>query len=449
MKKKAFVLVLSSLILSAYQPLQAETLRNVLCKTVHTNPDIRVAAKIRSASNETVTQARAGYFPTLDMNAGFGREWTKNTNTGFNNNKLWRTDFGLSARQMLFDGFATPSEVARNKAKTNADAYKVWGTSEDIALSTIQAYLDVLRNKELVRVARQNASIHQHTFSMIKKASEQGVAREADTDQTLGRLNLARANLEAAENNLENAKTTFQKLTGFYPHNLSSAPNVSSSVLPKNKQEAIRRALLNHPILKSATADIAEARGEYHASQSKFYPRIDLVGRGRHNRNVNGSAGPDHEGLVGLELQYNLLQGGRDMARTRETAFHVQEATEIRNRTHRQVVESMNLAWTQYRISQQRIPLLSDHVQASRLTSGAYKKQFELGKRTLLDVLDSQNEYYVSQQDLINERYALLFSKYRILNSMGRLVEHFHIPLPPEARIPYETEEDSIAIFKS
>ncbi|MBX3709193.1 MAG: TolC family outer membrane protein [Gammaproteobacteria bacterium] len=419
----------------------ADTLRDIVGYTVHSNPEVRVAAKVRDASNEGVGQARSGYFPTLDVTAGYGRERADNINTNFEPNTLWRTDFGVTARQMIFDGFATKSEVARNKAKTNADAYKVWGVSEDTALLAVQAYLDVLRNEELVAVAKSNLAVHQRTFSMVRRLSEQGLGREADTAQTSGRVDLAKANLVTAQNNLQDAKVTFQKVTGKTAGYLASAPDVASALLPRNEQQAIRLALENHPILKSAMADIAEAKGQYEASKSKFYPRLDLVASGWHNHNTGGVDGPDDDRMIALQLQYNILQGGKDIARTRETVYNIQEACEIRNRTMRQVTESMKLSWVAYKNSTARIPLLRAHTKASILTTRAYGSQFQLGKRTILDVLDSQNEYYTSQQSLINERYALLFAKYRILNSMGRLVEHFNVPLPPEACVPYKQNE--------
>lgn len=441
-KKRMIGIIVTSFMFSLSQQATAETLRDAVAKTVNSNPDVRIAAKIRSASNETVYEARAGYFPTLDLNAGYGREQAKNLNTNQSYNTLWRRDFGVTARQMLFDGFATYHEVKRTKAKTNADAYKVWGQAEDSGLAAVQAYLDVLRNQELVNVARRNVDTHTHTYGMIRKMSEQGLGREADSDQTAGRVELARANLKTAQLNLENAKINFQKVTGCMPHFLARVPDVRSSALPRSEHEALRRALQNHPILKSAVSDIREARGQHEASKAAFYPRLDLVLADHENRNVNGVRGPNIDRSIMLQAQYNLLRGGHDVARTRETAYEVQHAAEIRNRTERQVIESMRLSWTAYEISRSRIPLLVQHRNDAISTTSAYKKQFELNKRTILDVLDSQNEYFTAEQDVINERYALLFAKYRILNSEGRLVEYLCIPLPPEAIIPYPYEDD-------
>lgn len=435
------IFVIASLLLSANQLAAAETLRDVLSRTVLTNPDVRVSAKVRNASNEGVKQARAGYFPTIDVNAGFGREQGDNVNTSFSSSTLWRRDLGFTAKQMVFDGYATRYEVVRNKAKTNADAYKVNGTAQDTALLAAQAYLDVLRNQALVRVAKKNVAAHRSTFSIIRRMSEQGLGREADTDQTSGRLDLARANLVTAINNLESARITFQKITGCDPYHLTRPPHVPRSLLPNSESDAVARAINNHPILKSANADIAEARGQMQASKSKFYPRLDLVVSARRNRNVAGVEGPDYDTLGMLQLQYNIFQGGKDIARTRETSFNLEESFEIRNRTYRQVVESMKLSWTAYENAQARIPFLIGHKRKSISTTHAYQKQFELGKRTILDVLDSQNELYTSEQDLINERFALLFAEYRILNGMGILLDFFQVPLPVEAIVPFCEKE--------
>jgi adhesin transport system outer membrane protein len=138
-----------------------------------------------------------------------------------------------------------------------------------------------------------------------------------------------------------------------------------------------------------------------------------------------------------LQLNYNILAGGKDIGRVRETAYGVQQATEIRNRTEREVVEAMQLSWTAYQNATSRMPSLRSHKLSSDETTHAYGKQFELGKRTILDVLDSQNEYFTASQDLVNERYALIFAKYRIKHDMGKLIEEMHVPLPAEAAIPY------------
>ena len=438
-KKRILAIAIPAIvIISSTQVVMAETLREVVATTVKTHPEVLIKSSIRNASNEEVAMARSGFYPSIDINAGYGREEALNFNSNFNQDTLWRRDLGINARQPIFDGMFAINEVKRTKAKTNADALRVLGTAQDQALAAVQSYLDVLRNQELVAVARKNLGVHDSTFSMVKHLSEQGVGREADTEQTTGRVDLARANLKSAENNLMNAKITFQRVTGVTPHHLEPAPDVSASALPRTENEALQNALANHPTLKSANADIIQARGQYDSAKAKFYPKIDLVLSGTQSRNVGGARGPDVDRLAQLQLNYNILQGGKDIAYTRETAYQVVQATEIRNRAEYQTREQIKLSWEAYQNTQARIPLLKAHTQAALSTSGSYKRQFQLSKRTILDVLDSQNEYYTAEQDLINERYSLLLAKYRILNSEGKLVEYLGVALPAEATVPYK-----------
>lgn len=434
-KRKMLCFILSALFFPL--PSFAETLHDVVAHTICSNPDVKIAEKVRNASNEEVTQAFSGYLPKVDLNGQIGYEHAKNVNTNFQYTSLWRKDYGIAVKQPLFDGFATRSELKRTRAKTDADAYKVQGTAEDVALAAVQAYLDVLRNEELVAIARRNVAAHEETFGMVRQLSEQGLGREADTVQTSGRLDLARSNLRYALNNLDDARITFRRVVGYFPCHLAPVPDVDPSVLPQSLCDAIQRALACHPILKSAYSDIIEAHGQHEASWAPFYPRFDLVVLSQRNHNASGVPGPNYDNLAAVQMQYNIFKGGFDSARTRQTAFQVQEATEIRNRTYRQVVESMELSWAAFVNSSARLPLLALHRDASAGTSRAYLEQFKLNKRTLLDVLDSKNELFVSQQDYANERYALIFAKYRILNSMGKLTCYLHVALPCEAHVPY------------
>ncbi|EKD72202.1 MAG: Type I secretion outer membrane protein, TolC family [uncultured bacterium] len=411
----------------------AETIKQAIQTTIYSNPEILINAKQRLASDEGIANAWGGFLPKVDLNAGYGRERSKNVNTNFNYASLWRQELGITARQMLFDGFATYNEVKRNMAKSDADAYQVWGTAEDMGLAAAEAYINVLRTQEIVAAAEDNLAAHQRTFGMIEKLGESGLGREADTTQSQGRLDLARANLYAAKSDYRAAVTQYLKIVGHEPSILGNPHESGTVSLPRNMDAAVSQALANHPILKSAENDIKEARAQYNTSLSANYPRLDLVLGSTKNRNLDGSIGADYDTSAMLQLQYNLFRGGSDMAKQRENAYLIQKAVEIRNRTYRQVIEKMRLSWTAYQISQSRMPSLRGHQGSSSQTLGAYRQQFQLGKRTLLDLLDSENEHFSARKDYINGRYDVIDAKYRILNAEGKLLPYFRIPLPPEA----------------
>ncbi|MED5510020.1 MAG: TolC family protein, partial [Pseudomonadota bacterium] len=134
-----------------------------------------------------------------------------------------------------------------------------------------------------------------------------------------------------------------------------------------------------------------------------------------------------------LRLRYNLYNGGRDSARREETAFLINQAAEIRNNTHRQVEESVRLSWNAWQTLNAQMPAREQHVQSSEKARDAYQQQFSLGQRTLLDLLDSENEVFRARTALVNTKYDELYAMYRILNSMGMLLQGLNVELPEAA----------------
>lgn len=423
----------------AFTAASAQTLKDTVQYTLQTNPDVLEIAMQREASRETVNQARAGFFPKVDVKAEYGyKNHRKETSSKTSDDSDDKYKLSAHLRQMIFDGFATSYDVARTKARTNADAYKVWGTSEDVALAATRAYLDVMRNQELVAVARKNVDTHRRIASMIERRSDSGIARGSESGQSKGRLALARSNYYAAKNKLHDAIVTYHKVTGLIPKGLQHPHAPWRSELPKNEREAIDLALRQEATLKSAVADVVEAHSQRLASRSTRFPQLDLVLGADEEKIVDDEDDHKESNLEAkLELSYNLFNGGRDRARQRETVFLAKKAEQIRNRTAREVIEKSRLSWHAYKIAGLRLAKLKTHQLYSGDTLEAYKKQYKVGKRTLLDTLDAENEYFSAQTNYINGRYDLLFSKYRLLNSMSCLLAHLHVPLPSQAGILY------------
>ena len=172
----------------------AETLQDAIQYTINENPEIQSAKSERLAVEQEISQAKAGYFPTVDIAIGAGWERSFNSSTkadGSQSKSLGRDEASIQIRQMIYDGFATASEVNRQTARTNSRAYTVFGQAEITALNAVEAYLNVLRRKELLALAEENLAIHQSTNEQIESRSERGVGRKADVDQSTGRLSLA------------------------------------------------------------------------------------------------------------------------------------------------------------------------------------------------------------------------------------------------------------------
>ncbi|MGR9098997.1 MAG: TolC family outer membrane protein [Gammaproteobacteria bacterium] len=423
---------------TCFSNVYAQTLKEAVQQVLDSNPTIQSSTAERRAVEEEISQARAGYFPTVDLAAGYGHELSNNNVTRQNNEgdlDLWRSEASIFARQMIFDGFETPNEVRRHKSRTDSRAYTVFGQSELQGLEAARAYLDVLRRQELVQLAEENLEIHKRVNGQIKLRSERGIGRKADTDQAQGRLDLAEKNYLSEAGNYEDARTAFLKVIGTLPGNLEQ-PAKPAEVLPDNLDDATEIAVDNHPVLRSANADINNSLAQYETAKAPFYPRVDLEAGASYNYNLDGVKGKNEDAWAMLRVRYNIFRGGKDLARHRETAHLISQAKEIRDNTYRQVVESMRLSWVAYKTVESQMDFFKGHAENSIKTNKAYQQQFNIGQRTLLDLLDSANEMFVAKTNLVNARYDSLFSQYRILTSMGSLNKYLQTTLPEEST-PY------------
>ena len=390
---KALFLI-PSLLCSSF--VQADTLQEAIHTTLKTNPDVLASISERQAVSKEIDQAQAGYFPTIDLGLGTGWESTDNPasrNRGDGEIHLNRDEASLNLRQMLYDGSLTKNEVERQKARTDSRAHSVYSVAENTALEATEAYLNVLRRQKLVELAQTNLESHLRTHDQITLRSERGVGRRADMDQSLGRLALAETNLMAEQSNLRDAETNYLRVVGEAPSSLSQPPS-PEPFLPMTVEEAVNIAIQNHPTLRSAQADVASANAQHDVTKAAFLPRVDFELGTRNDHDIDGVRGTDKDVTAMFRLRYNLLNGGKDKARREETAFLINQAAEIRNNTHRQVEQSVRLSWNALETVRRQMSYFEEYAAAAEKTRDAYQQQFNFGQRTLLDLLDSENELF-------------------------------------------------------
>ena len=413
---------------------EAVTLEETVREAVASNPDVLVAGTERDSVEQQMEQARGGFFPQAEVTVGSGWETSDNPttrSTGEGSVNLNRDEASILIRQLLFDGFGTLSEFERHRARVNSRAYDTFSTAEVTALKSVETYLDVVKEQQLEQLAKDNLASHQATQDRIVKRGKRGVGSKADVQQALGRLALARTNLMAEQNRLQDAKSAFANIVGHAPEGLEQ-PSGHSHLIPTTREEAIRIALDNHPRLKSADADIDAAREQHNAARALFSPRIHLEIRGTDNDNLDGIRGSNNDAEVMVRARYNFT-GGKDMARRKETVFELQQAREIRARTRRQVVESTELSWHAYQTAKQQLEYFRIHVDASKQALAAYRKQFNIGQRTLLDLLDQENEVFQASINYVNGLNEVMFAGYRVLAGTGKLLWALDVPLPEQA----------------
>ncbi len=408
---------------------EADTLQDAVHHMLQTNPEIKSLAYNRLARDQEVIQAGAGYFPTLDISYGAGIVDEKHPF----DDTIEPQSTVLSLRQNIFRGFADTYEVKRQQARVNSAAYRLQGTSENIALATSRVYLNVLRQLELQNLAKENLTIHKRIYDQIKLRSESGIDRKADFDQVTGRLSLAESDVVVAEANVADAQTDYLFVVGRPAIDLI-IPYSVDAVMPVSMDEAQQLALSNYPILKSAQADVEAREAQRSVAKYNYYPKLDLSIDKKWEDDVD-VVGYAEELRATATARFNIFNGFYDKARVEETCYLIKEAREIQKNTHRQIVESIRLSWVAYQSAQNKIIYLKDYVQSTRATAEAFSKQWNIGKRTMFDVLDIDAELINAEIDLVNAKYDKIYAQYRILGGMGQLVQTLGLQWPTASMV--------------
>lgn len=434
-------IVIGSLCASMFVPIvaKAQTLEQAIAYSLDTNPDIRVAYTQFKVSEKQVDQAEAGYFPTIDLTGGIGSEYTDSPSTrssGSDTETLVRRELGVSFKQNLFSGFQTSSEVSRTSSDATAEQWRLYTKAEDLALEVSKVYVALIESEKLVELAESNLASHLKIYDQIKSRTESGFGSSADLSQINARLASAQSNLIAAKNNYLDNEVTFYRVIAQRPDNLV-IPYPDSSLLPENKNEGLITALKNNPVIQTAANDINAAHYQYKSAQSTYYPKVSLDIEANFGDNLDGTDsdsfgtnGESNEVLAMVRFSYNIFSGGKDKAFTKEAAYLVNQAKDLNRSAHRQVEEGFMLSWNAYEQLNLQKKYIKMHVIAAKETQLDYQQQFRIGQRSLLDILDTENELNQSRIDFLGAEMSEIIARYRILHSMGLLLDSLRVTRP-------------------
>jgi len=424
----------------------SETIQDAIQATIQSNPDVRATAYNKLAREQEVVQARSRYFPTLDVRGSTGY-YDQHHPKDYHN---WPKEAALSLRQNVFEGGASLSEVQRQQARVKSQAYLVQAVSENIGLQACRAYLNVLREVELYKLAQENLRIHERMHDQVRSRSEAGVDRRADLDQVSGRLALAQANLVTAKANLEDARSDYQAIVGHLPDDNLEMPAAVDAAIPGSKEEAEYLAIQGYPTLKSAKADVEAREKQHETAKRVLSPSFDIAADYRWQDGTDGlvdtsmltAAAPKattrdiyrEDVSVTASVRFNIFNGFQNMGRIKETRLLVSEAEEIMKSTQRQVAHSVRLSYESYLAAQERMKKLDAYAKSAELTANAFVVQWNIGRRTLFDILDTQAEYINAKSDLVNATYDQRYASYRVLAGMGKLSETLGVAHPEEGK---------------
>jgi len=416
---------------------QALTLRDAIAIGMNTNPETGVVQTNRRATDEELNQARALYLPSLDLRVDGGLEHSDDPGTrgGIDDDdeeNLWRYDASLTLTQMLFDGFETKYENTRQKMRVLSASNRVRETAELVGLAITESYLEVMRQREILRISRDNVADHIVILEQIEDSEGAGRSTNADLQQARARLASARAQEASIRQALRVAEASFIREVGDAPGDLVMPMVPLDSIAPDLERE-VKEALAQSPTLDIFEADIKVAGAEYEAAKATFYPQVDLQLNARQGHDLSGVEGRDTSASALVVMDWNLYRGGGDTARVREFISREAQSKEARAEAARGVENNVRQTWAQMVAAGERARQFTAQADANTEVVKAYRDQFDLNRRSLLDVLDSQNELFVSRSNAVNAHFVEMFAVYSLMALKGELLPTMDVPYPRES----------------
>lgn len=398
------------------------TLKDVAQRAVLNSPEVTSKWHAYRAADEEIGVARGGFFPRVDLTAGAGRENLRTPSAA--DRDYNRSGYVLSLNQMLFDGFATRNEVRRLDKARLVRYYELLDASESTALEASRAYLDVLRYRHLVDLAKDNYVQHKATHDQIQRRVQSGVGRRVDLEQAGSRLALAEINLVTEMANLHDVSARYQRLVGNQPEGAIIAPTQVSSAFPGQAKAALDTLHRNNPTLLAATENIEASQYEIDARRAAYSPKLDFRARTDQTKNYLGDTGQRDYKVAELVVSWNLFNGGSDRAREKQTIEKKNVAFDLREKACRDTRQTLLIAYNDVVRLKEQSAHHARQVSMLEKTRDAYRDQFNVGQRTLLDLLDTENELLSARRSAVNADSDLTLAYLRTYAGMGTLLQY-------------------------
>jgi adhesin transport system outer membrane protein len=396
-------------------------LKDVIEKTVITNPEIENKFHAYKASQQEKNVAKGGYFPRADVTATF-REQEKLL-PNINNTDVPDRQSQLVLKQMLFDGFATRSEVRRLDHAANSRYFELQSMMQNIALEVTRNYIDVLRYRQLESYAKDNYVAHKQLFDRISERVNAGVGKRVDLEQASGRLALAEANLLTESTNLQNVSARYQRLTGELPAANLAQVGLTKDGAGANPTEALQIAFRKNPDLQGAIENILATQSEVDGKRSKYLPRLDLQATKNLDVSDNGKNSSLAADVVQLTASINLFNGFSDKSNISQSAERLNASQDFRDKACVDTRQAVVVAYNDINVLAGQLTFRNEHQQSIEKAREAYRNQYDIGQRTLLDLLDTENEYFQARRAYTNSSNDLAIAIARTYSSEGTLLE--------------------------
>ncbi|MEO8417156.1 MAG: TolC family outer membrane protein, partial [Methylophilaceae bacterium] len=412
--------------LSVAQADASPNLQEIVEKAVTSNPEVQARYHIFLSAEQEQGVARGALLPRADITSSYRKQENIGPNIG--NTNIPERQTQLILRQLLFDGFATSGEVRRLGHAAHVRYYELLSTMQNTALDVVRAYIDLQRYRQLVVYAQDNYVTHKQLFDRIQERVGAGVGRRVDLEQASGRLALAEANLLTETTNLHDVTARYQRLVGELPPDTLQEVNFYKAGVSPTAAEALQLAYRQNPDLLSTIENIVATQQEVKNKQAKYMPRLDIQATKNLSTSSDGTNSIAAADVVQLTLSFNLFNGLADRALINQTAEKLNSTQDLRDKSCVDTRQLVVIAYNDVESLKEQLGYRDQHQLSIEKAREAYRRQFDIGQRTLLDLLDTENEYFqarrtytVTESDLYIAYARTYAGQGELLNKLGVL----------------------------
>ncbi len=413
-----------TLSLCAASALNALTLQEGVDESLSSHPIVMERLHNYRATLEDLRTSEAQYLPSLDYTGTIARERTDSPSTSFNSVSLTSYEHSLLLSQNLFNGFGTQYEVDYNKARILAAANHYIENANDVAYNFVYMYINVLKNRDLLCIAKANVEFNEEIYEKVNKLYKGGMTTRSESEKADTSLSLAKSNYVVALNNLNDSLFNLERILGRHVSAAEFKDAQFSGTIPSTLEEMKAYAKAHNPSVMVSDYNIKAAKAQKEASYKNYYPKIDAFARQTWADDIGGIPGNDERFKLGLTLSYNLYRGGADESHIQKNISKVHQEGELKRDTIRKLDEQGELSWSAKIHLADQLQHLKRYEATSAKTLELYQKEYDLGRRTLLDLIVAQNDHVAAESQIVRAENDLLFSYYRILDAMGSMVQN-------------------------
>ena len=402
----------------------AISMKDAIATAMESNPEIEQAQMNKEAIQFERKQAQGRYLPRVDVEASGGIRRLENRTRrtlGIADQELYPVEGQASATWDLIDFGKRRGELLRQASRVDGASLRVLERSEFIALQVSRQYLNVLLQQRIYAASQDNSAFHRTLVADLGTGVKEGSISIADQQQAQERLQAAIVRETESQQSLEDAKITLRRLTGLDIDQYQIPPSLAAQ-MPASVDEAVGLARTQNPLVKEAEADVDAANSLAKSVKGELYPTIGVDMTGRYGEDIDGFRGTTKDLAARAFIKWNIYSGGINRAKYQE---HVRRASEARFRLDqisREAEEDVRIAWNALNAQTRISTELETQSKVSDDLLLSYRSQFNVGRRSLLDVLDAQNSRYSVQTRLETARFSQLFAQYQTLAATNRFL---------------------------